>query len=475
LWTSAVSHKEELVAEDKLDVLVLGGGTGGYSAALRAAQLGLEVGLVERDKVGGTCLHRGCIPSKALLHSAEIAHHVRAAGDFGVSAAFEGIEIAKVHKHKDAVVEAMYKGLQGALKSRGVRTIDGHGRLIDRATVEVDGERYSADAIVLATGSAPRDIPPAPFDGDRIISSDDALVLDRIPERPVVLGAGAIGMEFATVWAGFGAEQVTVVELEKRALPLEDPDSSREATRQVKKKGIEILTGAQLTAADPSDGGVVATVETKDGEEKVEGDVLLVAVGRRPVTEDCGLEEVGIELEDGFVAVDEMCRTNVEGVYALGDVIPTLGLAHASFAEGFLVADQLGGLEPFPIDYAGVPRVTYSHPEVASVGLTEPEAKERGHEVMTEKYKFQTLARARMMKAEGLVKIVAERDRDKAGRILGIHMVGPHATDLIAEGQLIYGWEALPMDVAQFIHPHPSLNEAIGEAHLALAGRALHG
>lgn len=458
------------------DVLVLGSGTGGYSAALRAAQLGLSVGLVERDKVGGTCLHRGCIPSKALLQSAEIADHVRDAGEFGVNASFDGLEVAKVHEHKDGVVGAMHKGLQHALKGRGVETIEGHGRLVDSGTLEVDGEEFTADAIVLATGSVPREIPPAPFDGERIISSDHALDLDRVPERPIILGAGAIGMEFATVWQGFGADEVTVVELEDRVLPLEDPAASKEVVRQFKRKGIVTRTGAQLTNADPSDGGVVVTVEASGGdEEKIEGDLLLVAVGRKPVTEDCGYEDAGIELDRDFVAVDPYCRTNVEGVYALGDLIPTLGLAHASFAEGYLVADQLGGFDVVPIDYAGVPRVTYSHPEVASVGLSEPDAEDEGYEVVTETYKFQTLARARMMMAEGIVKIIAEKRGDEAGRVLGIHMVGPHATDLIAEGELIYNWEALPMDVARFIHPHPSLNEAIGEAFLALAGRALHG
>ncbi|HEX2026683.1 MAG TPA: dihydrolipoyl dehydrogenase [Nitriliruptorales bacterium] len=464
-----------MAGDDTFDVIVLGAGTGGYSCALRAAQLGLSVGLVERDKVGGTCLHRGCIPSKALLQTAQIADHVRDAGEFGVRASFEGLEIAQVHEHKDNVVTAMWKGLQGALKGRGITTLEGHGRLVDRGTVEVDGDRYRADALVAATGSVPRTIPPAPFDGERIINSDHALQLDRVPERPVILGAGAIGMEFASVWHGFGAEKVTVVEVEERVLPLEDPDSSREIARQFRSKGIQLMTDARLTAADPSDGGVVVTVETNDGEEKLECDILLVAIGRKPVTEDCGYEEVGLQLERGSVAVDELCRTSVEGVWALGDLIPTLGLAHASFAEGFLVADQLGGLDVVPIDYAGVPRVTFSHPEVASVGLTEPQAKEQGHDVVVERYKFQTLARARMMKAEGVVKIVAARADDGAGRILGIHLTGPHATDLIAEAELIHNWEALPMDVARFVHPHPTLNEAIGEAHLALAGRALHG
>ena len=464
------------------DVIVLGAGTGGYSVALRAAQLGLDVILIEREKVGGTCLHWGCIPTKAILQTAEVAEYAQDAADFGVSVDYHGIEVAALNAHKDGVVEKMWKGLQAALKGRGVETIIGDGHLIDTDTVEVrteDGSRtVSAPAIVVATGSKPRELPFAPFDGERIISSDHALHLDELPSSAVILGSGAVGMEFATAWDAFGVD-VTIVELEDRLLPLEDADSSKEVGRSYRKRGITAMTGVKMSGVEVGEDGVVCTIDTGKDQEQVEADLLLVAVGRAPVTEGAGLDAAGVEVnERGFVVVDEYCRTGVDGVWALGDVIETLGLAHASFQEGFLVADQLGGLEVLPIDYKGVPRVTWSHPEVASVGYTEAQAKDAGFEVVIEKFPFQSLGRAAMMKATGIVKLVAQKDDDAeggAGRILGIHIVGPNATDLIAEGQLIYNWEALPTDVATFIHAHPSLSEAIGEAHLALAGRALHG
>ena len=365
------------------DVVVLGAGTGGYSVALRAAQLGLEVALVEKDKVGGTCLHWGCIPTKAILQSAEVAEHAQDAGDFGVKASYDGIEVAALNEHKDGVVDKMWKGLQGALKGRGVETIEGTGKLTaaDTVTVETeDGERtVSAPNVVLASGSKPTELPFAPFDGEKVLSSDHALHLDELPYSAIVLGSGAVGMEFATAWSAFGVD-VTIVELLDRLLPLEDADSSKEVQRAFRKRDhLEVMTGAKMTEVDTDGDGVRCTVETSKGEtETIEADILLVAVGRRPVTEDLGYEDVGVELEKGFVSVDEYCRTSVEGMYAVGDVIPTLGLAHASFQEGFLVADQLGGLDVVPIDYKGVPRVTYSHPEVASVGYTEEEAKRGG-------------------------------------------------------------------------------------------------
>jgi dihydrolipoamide dehydrogenase len=469
---------------DTHDVIVVGGGTGGYSTALRAAQLGLSVALVEKAKVGGTCLHWGCIPTKAILQTAEVAEHAQEADEFGVTVDYHGIEVAAMNEHKNGVVDKMWKGLQGALKGRGVETVEGMATFTGPKSVTVatdDGDRdLQAPAMVIATGSVPIELPFAPYDGEKVINSDHALHLDELPGSAIVLGSGAVGMEFSTAWSAFGVD-VTLVELLDRLLPLEDADSSKEIGRAFRKRDhLTALTGTKLTEVDTSGEGVVATVETPKGEtETIEADLLLVAVGRRPVTEDMGIDTTGIEVTDrGFVVVDEYCRTNVDGVYALGDVIPTLGLAHASFAEGFLVADQLGGLDVVPIDYKGIPRVTYSHPEVASVGWTEEEAREAGHDVVIEKYPFQALGRAAMMKATGMVKVVALADDDAeggAGRVLGIHMVGPRATDLISEGQLIYNWEALPSEVAQFIHAHPSLGEAIGEAHLALAGRGLHG
>lgn len=463
------------------DVVVLGAGTGGYSAALRAAQLGKKVALIERDKVGGTCLHWGCIPTKALLQSAEVAETARDAEAFGINATFDGVEVAAVNAHKNSVVDKMWKGLQSALKARGVETIHGDGAFTASHTLTVntaDGTRtVSAKHVVVATGSTPRELPFAPFDGTRVISSDHALHLDTLPKSAVILGSGAVGMEFATAWAAFGVE-VTLIELEDRLLPLEDPDVSKEMARAYRKAGINTLTGAKLTEVKTGKTGVTCTLEG-GSTDTVKADLLLVAVGRRPVTESAGLDVAGVTVDErGFVPVDEYCQTNVPNIYAVGDVIPTLGLAHASFAEGLLVADHLAGNPVTPIVYSGVPRVTYSHPEAASVGLTEAQAKDQGFNPVVEKYSFQALGRAAIANAQGMVKVVAAGDPSAphgAGQVLGIHIVGPRATDLIAEGQLIVNWEALPEEIAELIHPHPSFAEALGEAHLALAGRALHG
>lgn len=483
MTTSASAHSRPRTPEHDVDVIILGGGTGGYSTALRAAQLGLQVALVERAKVGGTCLHWGCIPTKAILQTAEVAESAIDAAEFGVKLDYHGIDVAALNKHKDGVVDKMWKGLQGALDKRKVDTVFGDGHLTSSDTVQValaDGgtRTLRAPAIVIATGSKVRALPFAPFDEKRIISSDDAIYLDELPARAIIVGSGAVGMEFATAWDAFGVE-VTLVELADRLLPLEDADSSKEIERAFRKRGITALTGVKLTSVEATKKDVSAKVETAKGEETLTADLLLVAIGRSPVTEGAGLDAAGVTTnERGFVVVDELCRTAVPGIWAVGDVIETLGLAHASFAEGMCVADQLGGLDVLPVDYLGVPRVVYSHPEVASVGYREAQAKEAGFEVVIERYPFQALGRAAMAKQTGMVKLVAEKDDTQpggAGRILGIHIVGPRATDLIAEAQLITNWEALPMEVAQLIHAHPSFSEAIGEAHLALAGRALHG
>ena len=468
-----------------MDVIVIGGGTGGYSAALRAAQLGLDVALIERAKVGGTCLHWGCIPSKALLQTAEVAEVAHEAADFGVEldTASIRIDVTAMNAHKDGVVDKMWKGLQGALAQRKVEVIAGAARLTGDDSVEVTlnegGTRtLRAPSIVIATGSAPRELPFAPFDHKRILSSDDALYLDKLPKKAIVIGSGAVGMEFATAWSAVGVE-VTIVELADRLLPLEDADSSKEIARAFRKRGVTAHTGVRLTALEANARSVTATLETPKGDETVKADLVLVAIGRRPVTEGVDLDAAGVTVDErGFVVVDDHGRTSAQGIWAVGDVIDTIGLAHASFAEGILVADQLAGLDVTPIDYLGVPRVVYSHPEVASVGYREQQAKDAGMEVVIEKYPFQALGRAAMANQTGMVKIVAEKDTTQpgdAGRILGIHIVGPRATDLIAEAQLITSWEALPMEVAQLVHAHPSFSEAIGEAHMALAGRALHG
>jgi dihydrolipoamide dehydrogenase len=473
---------------DTYDLVVLGGGTGGYSTALRAAGLGMQVALVEKAKIGGTCLHWGCIPTKALLQAGEVAEHARGASDYGVKASFDGIEAAAVLEYKQKIVDMNWKGVQSTLKARGVETILGSGRLESDRTLVVDtddGTRtlQGKRGLVLATGSVPREAPVdgAETDGETVVNSDHALYLDRVPERPIILGAGAIGVEFATIWHAFGAAEVTVIEMLDGVVPNEDVDSQKVLAREFKKRGITSHVQTKATKVERGDGAVRVTIENAKGETStVEGDLLLVAIGRRPVTEDMGFEEAGVTLDRGYVEIDRHCRPGPEGLYAVGDILPpyTLGLAHSSFQEGFLVAEHAAGKPVAAIDYAGVPRVTYSHPEVASVGYTEQQLSEQGVDYVSKTYPFSHNARAAMMQTRGHVKVLAAKDGGPdgtPGRVLGVHIIGPRATDLIAEGQLIYNWEALPTDVSQFIHPHPTLSEAVGEAHLALSGKPLHG
>jgi dihydrolipoamide dehydrogenase len=464
---------------DSFDVVVLGGGTGGYSCALRAAALGLSVALVEKAKVGGTCLHWGCIPTKAFLHAAEVAEHAKHGMDLGIRSSFDGVDMPKVLDYKNGIVEANWKGLQATLKARKVTTINGFGTMTGPNTLTVstdDGERQveATRAMVLATGSAPRVLPITEVDGELIITSDEAMYLDRVPKRAIVLGASAVGVEFATVWNGYGSEEVTIIEALDAVVPREDIDTQKALAKELKKAGITALVGERVEDVKKGDGTV--TVTTDKG-TTVEGDMLMVAIGRGPVTDGMGMEAAGVTLDKGFITVDEYCRTGVtfgDGgvVYAIGDVIPTLGLAHASFMEGMMVAEQIDGQPVTPIDYRGVPRVYYCTPEIGAVGYTEQELKEEGIEYESKKFPFSHNARAMMQGGAGHVKVLAAKG---GGRVLGVHIVGPHATDLIAEGQMIYNWEALPMDVAQFIHAHPTLSEAVGEAHMALAGKALHG
>ena len=474
------ANERQLDMADSYDVVVLGGGTGGYSCALRAAGLGLSVALVEKAKVGGTCLHWGCIPTKAFLHAAEVAQTAGHGPDIGINTAFDGVDIAKVIGYKNGVVEANWKGLQATLKGRGVTTYNGHGTLTGPNTITVatddgDVEVEATKAMVLATGSKPKVLPFAEVDGELVITSDEAMYLEKVPSRPIVLGASAVGVEFATVWNGYGSDEVTIIEAMDAVVPLEDIDTQKTLARELKKNGITAMTGEMVEKVEKGDGTV--TVTTKSG-KTVEGDLLMLAIGRGPVTDGMGMESTGVTITDrGFIEVDEYCRTGVtfgDGgvVYAIGDVIPTLGLAHASFMEGMLVANQVAGETALPIDYRGVPKVYYCTPEIGAVGWTEQELKEEGIAYEAKKFPFSHNARAMMQGGAGHVKVLAEKD---GGKVLGVHIVGLHATDLIAEGQLIYSWEALPSDVAEFIHPHPTLSEAVGEAHMALAGRALHG
>ena len=449
------------------DLVILGAGSGGYACALRAAELDLSVILIERDKVGGTCLHRGCIPTKALLHAAEVADAARESEKVGVRASLDGIDMDTVNSYKDGVVSRLHKGLSGLIKMRKIEVVEGEGKLVAPNAVEVNGTRYEATkAVVLATGSYSRSLPGLEIDGERIISSEHALRLDRVPSSVVVLGGGVIGVEFASVWKSFGAE-VTIVEALPHLLPLEEESSSKLLERAFRKRGIAFSLGKKFSEAKTTDSGVTVTLE--DG-TTYDAELLLVAVGRGPVSDGLGYDEVGVEMERGFVKVDAHCRTNLDNVYAIGDLRPGLQLAHVGFAEGIMVAEHIAGLHPPTIDYDGVPRITYSEPEVASVGITAAQAKERGHDVVEFTYDLAGNGRAQILQTSGACKVVAEKD----GRVLGVHMVGSRVGDLIAEAQLITNWEALPLEVAQLIHPHPTLSEAVGEAHLALAGKPLH-
>jgi dihydrolipoamide dehydrogenase len=450
----------------QFDLLILGGGSGGYAAALRGSQLGLNVALIERDKLGGTCLHRGCIPTKALLHAGEVADSARHASEFGVNAEFHHIDMNGVNAYKDGVVSKLHKGLQGLVKSRNVTYIEGHGRLVGPNEIEVNGERHQGKNIILATGSYPKTLPGLEIDGVQIITSEEALKMDRVPKSAIVLGGGVIGCEFASVWKSFGAE-VTIIEALPHLIALEDESSSKQLERAFRKRGINFELGTRFKSAQKQDGGVKVTLE--DGKEFT-AEVLLVAVGRGPVSANLGYEEQGIAMDRGYILVDNKCRTNVPGIWAVGDLIPTLQLAHVGFAEGILVAEEIAGLNPRPINYDGVPRVTYSDPEVASVGLTTAVAKERGHDVVELNYDLAGNGKANILKTAGSVKLIAEKN----GPVLGIHMVGARVGELLAEAQLIFNWEAEANDVASLIHAHPTMSEAVGEAHLALAGKPLH-
>ncbi len=451
----------------EFDVVILGAGSGGYACALRAAQLGLSVALVEKDKVGGTCLHVGCIPTKALLHAAEVADAARESEKFGVNATLEGIDMPGVNAYKDGVVSRLFKGLAGLIKGRGITVVEGVGKLIGPRTVEVDSASYVGKAVVLASGSYSRSLPGLEIDGARVITSEQALRLESVPASVIVLGGGVIGCEFASVWRSFGAE-VTILEALPHLVPSEDEQSSKTLERAFRKRKIGFSTGTRFESVKTTDSGVTVTVE---GGKTFEAELLLVAVGRGPTTDGLGYDEQGIAMERGFVTADERCRTNVEGVYAVGDIVPGLQLAHRGFQQGVFVAEEIAGLSPEPIDETGIPRVTYCDPEVASVGLTEAQAREQhGEGVETLTYDLGGNGKSQILATQGFVKLVRIAD----GPVVGVHMVGARVGELIGEAQLICNWDAHPEDVAPLVHAHPTQNEALGEAHLALAGKPLH-
>ncbi|MGW0987062.1 dihydrolipoyl dehydrogenase [Streptomyces sp. NPDC002486] len=478
---------------DSWDVIVIGGGTGGYSTALRAAALGLEVVLVERDKVGGTCLHRGCIPSKAMLHAAELVDGIAEARErWGVKATLEAVDWSALVATRDDIVARNHRGVQAHLAHAGVRVVAGQAQLTGARSVRVTepgvpGGRTGAHGepgvreltarrgLVLATGSRPRTLPGLEPDGRRVVTSDDALFAPGLPASVLVLGGGAIGVEYASFHRSLGAE-VTLVEAAGRIVPLEDAEVSRHLTRGLKKRGVDVRAGARLLDAEVLGDGVRARVRGARGETvTVEAERLLVAVGRAPVTDGLDLAAAGLATDArGFVVPADWDRleTAVPGVHVVGDLLPppSPGLAHASFAEGLLVAETLAGVPSPPVDYAAVPRVTYSAPQTAAVGLSEAGARARGYEVETDSMPLTAVAKGMVHGQGGMVKVV----REAGGRVLGVHLVGPHVSEMIAESQLVVGWDAEPSDVARHVHPHPTLSEAVGEVFLTLAGRGLH-
>ncbi len=448
------------------DVLILGGGSGGYACALRSAELGLSVILIDKDKLGGTCLHRGCIPTKALLHAAEVADSSRESENFGVKTTLEGIDMPKVNEYRDGVVARLYKGLQGLVKSRNVTFIEGEGKLVAPNTVEVNGVNYTGKNVVLATGSYAKSIPGLEISG-RIMTSDQALNLDYVPASVIVLGGGVIGVEFASVWKSFGAD-VTIVEGLPHLVPNEDISVSKALERAYRKRGINFTLGTKFASATQSDTGVEVTLE--DG-KILSAELLLVAVGRGPNTANMGFEDNGVATERGWVVVNERLATNIPGIFAVGDITPGLQLAHRGFQHGIFVAEEIAGLNPVVIADINIPKVTYCEPEVASVGMNEEEARAAfGDEVNVYEYNLGGNGKSQILGTAGFIKLVAQKD----GPVVGIHMVGSRVGEQIGEAQLIVNWEAYPEDVATLIHAHPTQNEAMGEAHLALAGKPLH-
>ncbi|RII91588.1 dihydrolipoyl dehydrogenase [Clavibacter californiensis] len=455
------------MSEQNFDVVVLGGGSGGYAAALRAVQLGKTVGLVEKGKLGGTCLHRGCIPTKALLHSAEVADVSRESEKYGVNVTFDGVDIARVNAYREAIVASKYKGLQGLIKARGITVIEGEGRLTSGTTVQVGDQTVTGKSIVLATGSYSRTLPGLEI-GGRVITSEQALELDYIPKKVAILGGGVIGVEFASVWRSFGVD-VQIIEALPHLVPNEEESISKQFERAFRKRGIAFSLGVRFKSVTQDDQGVQVALE--DG-TTYDADLLLVAVGRGPATQGLGFEEAGVKTDRGFVLTDERLQTSVPGVYAVGDIVPGLQLAHRGFQQGIFVAEEIAGNKPVVVEDINIPKVTYSDPEVASVGYSEAKAAEKfgADKVSSYEYNLGGNGKSSILGTAGSIKVVRVQD----GPVVGIHMIGARVGELIGEGQLIVNWEAYPEDVANLVHAHPTQNEALGEAHLALAGTPLH-
>ncbi len=455
------------MADHSFDVVILGGGSGGYAAALRSAQLGKSVALVERDKLGGTCLHRGCIPTKALLHSAEIADNTREAENFGINATFNSIDMPKVNSYRDGIIDKLFKGLTGLVNSKNITVVAGEGRLTGPKTVTVNGDNYTGANVVLATGSYSKSLPSLEI-GGRVITSDHALKLDFVPKSVIVLGGGVIGVEFASIWRSFGSE-VTIIEGLPHLVPNEDEVISKALERAYRKRGIDFKLGVRFSGVEQTDSSVTAVLE--DG-TRVEAELMLVAVGRGPNTAGFGYEEQGLTMDRGWVITNDRLNTNLPGVYAAGDIVPGVQLAHRGFQQGIFIAEDIAGLNPVAIDEDGIPKVTYCEPEIASVGLSEAKAIEKfgAENVSTYEYNLGGNGKSQILGTAGFIKLV----RRNNGPVLGVHMIGSRVGEQIGEAQLIVNWEAYPEDVATLIHAHPTMNEAMGEAHLALAGKPLH-
>ena len=455
------------MADHSFDVVILGGGSGGYAAALRSAQLGKSVALVEKDKLGGTCLHRGCIPTKALLHSAEIADNTREAENFGVNASFHSIDMPKVNSYRDGIIDKLFKGLTGLVNSKNITVVAGEGRLTGPKTVTVNGDNYTGTNVILATGSYSKSLPGLEI-GGRVITSDHALKLNFVPKSVIVLGGGVIGVEFASIWRSFGSE-VTIIEGLPHLVPNEDEVISKALERAYRKRGIDFKLGVRFSGVEQTETSVTAVLE--DG-TRVEAELMLVAVGRGPNTAGFGYEEQGLKMDRGWVLTNERLQTNLPGVYAAGDIVPGVQLAHRGFQQGIFIAEDIAGLNPVAIDEDGIPKVTYCEPEIASVGLSESKAIEKfgAENVSTYEYNLGGNGKSQILGTAGFIKLV----RRNNGPVLGVHMIGSRVGEQIGEAQLIVNWEAHPEDVATLIHAHPTMNEAMGEAHLALAGKPLH-
>jgi dihydrolipoamide dehydrogenase len=455
------------LADHNFDVVILGGGSGGYAAALRSAQLGKSVALIEKDKLGGTCLHRGCIPTKALLHSAEIADNVKDAAHYGIQATFGSIDMPAVNKYRDGIVDKLFKGLTGLVSSKNITVVAGEGKMSGPRTIQVNGDNYTGANLVLASGSYSRTLPGLEI-GGRVITSEHALQLNFVPKSVIVLGGGVIGVEFASIWKSFGTD-VTIVEGLPHLIPNEDEALSKALERAYRKRGIDFKLGVRFSSVTQSETGVTVTLENGD---QLSADLLLVAVGRGPNTAGLGYEEQGVVLDRGWVPTNDRLQTNLPNVYAAGDIVPGLQLAHRGFQQGIFIAEEIAGLNPAVIDETGIPKVTYCEPEVASVGLSEVQAAAAygAENISTYEYNLGGNGKSQILGTAGFIKLI----RKNNGPVIGVHMIGSRVGEQIGEGQLIVNWEAYPEDVATLVHAHPTMNEAIGEAHLALAGKPLH-